>query len=214
MDISFDIGTILLFFFIGLVAQMIHGSIGMAYGTIAATALLIFGIPPAATSTATHVAKIFANGASGFSHWSLGNVDRRMLLMLLIPGILGGAVGAVLLTNLSTEIGKTLLSVYLIAMGLLVLSNAIQFQRLSMGRRRLVPLGAAGGFLDALGGSGWGPIVTSNLLATKDQDIKQCVGTSNMAHFGVAVAITLMYTGVLSVDADWSPIIGLVSGAL
>src|SRR5262245_6680671 len=182
---------IIVFFLIGGLAQLVDGALGMAFGVISTSLLLSFGITPAVTSATVHVCKIATGAASGFSHLALGNVDRRLLLQLALPGALGAIAGAYLLTSLPPEISRPLVAVYLFIMGILILRRALRRQTVAtdnaaISRRTAAPLGLVGGFLDATGGGGWGPIVTSGLLV-KNLKPAIAIGTANLAEFMVAI---------------------------
>jgi len=120
------IGQILLFALVGFLAQIVDGAMGMAYGVTATTFLLSTGVSPAAASASIHVAEIFTTGTSGFSHFKLGNVNRRLVIALLVPGVLGGVIGAYILTSIPTDIIKPVVSVYLLVMGLLIFRRAFR----------------------------------------------------------------------------------------
>jgi uncharacterized protein len=148
---------IFLYVAVGFVAQMIDGAIGMAYGVTSTSVLLSMGIPPA---TAT-----FTTAASGTSHWKLGNVDKKLVMRLAIPGAIGGAIGAYLLTNVDGNVIKPFISGYLLLMGLYILYRALTpvIEKRDP-PEKVAPLGFVGGFVDAIGGGGWGPIVTTTLI--------------------------------------------------
>ncbi|KQQ18258.1 hypothetical protein ASF53_07850 [Methylobacterium sp. Leaf123] len=198
---------------VGLAAQTVDGALGMAYGITSTTFLLSTGVPPAAASASVHVAEIFTTAFSGLSHWRLGNVDGALFRRLLIPGVIGAVAGATLLTSVDGETIKPFVSVYLLGMGLYVLSKA--FRTLKTNReppRAVVPLALGGGFVDAVGGGGWGPVVTTTLVGG-GQDPRTSIGTVNAAEFFVAVASGLSFT-LLGGLTHWTTIAGLVVGGL
>ena len=157
---------ILLYVIIGFVAQMIDGAIGMAYGVTANSVLLSFGVPPATASACVHAAETFTTGASGVAHWRLGNVDRKLLLRLAVPGMIGGAIGAYVLAELPGETLRPYISVYLLLLGVFIVWKALATRPIEAPAPRAVaPQGLFGGVVDAIGGGGWGPIATSTLLA-------------------------------------------------
>lgn len=206
---------IIVFFLIGGLAQLVDGALGMAFGVISTSLLLSFGITPAVTSATVHVCKIATGAASGFSHLALGNVDHRLLLQLALPGAIGAMVGAYVLTTLPVEIARPLVAVYLFIMGILILRRALRQKAAAdeaVGHRRsAAPLGLVGGFLDATGGGGWGPIVTSGLLV-KDIRPATAIGTANLAEFMVAICAAGVF---LAFASFYLPaIIGLTLGGV
>jgi uncharacterized protein len=192
---------IIVFFLIGGLAQLVDGALGMAFGVISTSLLLSFGITPAVTSATVHVCKIATGAASGFSHLALGNVDRRLLLQLALPGAIGAMIGAYVLTTLPVEIARPLVAVYLFIMGILILRRALRQRNASTEtatghRRTAAPLGLIGGFLDATGGGGWGPIVTSGLLV-KNIKPTTAIGTANLAEFMVAICASFYLPAII-----------------
>ena len=169
---------ILLYVIIGFVAQMIDGAIGMAYGVTASSVLLSLGVPPATASACVHAAETFTTGASGFAHWRLGNVDRKLLVRLAVPGMIGGAIGAYILSELPGETLRPFISAYLLLLGVFIVWKALATRPIEAPAPRAVaPLGLFGGALDAIGGGGWGPIVTSTLLGQGAKP-RYAIGTS------------------------------------
>src|SRR5262245_15867495 len=141
---------ILLFVTIGFVAQMIDGAIGMAYGVTSTTVLLSFGVPPATASACVHAAETFTTGASGLAHWKLGNVDRNLIWRLAVPGMIGGAIGAYVLSGLPGDVLKPFIAVYLLLLGLVIVWKALATKLPEAPALRAVaPLGFFGGLLDA-----------------------------------------------------------------
>jgi hypothetical protein len=202
--------NILVFVIVGLAAQLIDGALGMAYGVSSTTFLLSIGVTPAAASASVHAAEIFTSGISGLSHWRLGNVDRGLVRQLLIPGVIGGVVGAYLLTTIPVTIIKPLVSLYLLVMGWVILRRSFQPLRESPSTTPLVPLALVGGFFDAIGGGGWGPIVTTTLVATGSNP-RFVVGSVNLAEFFVTVAESVTF--ILSIGlTHWTIILGLIIG--
>lgn len=204
---------ILLYVIIGFVAQMIDGAIGMAYGVTASSVLLGLGVPPATASACVHAAETFTTGASGLAHWRLGNVDRKLLLRLALPGMIGGAIGAYALTELPGETIRPYISIYLLLLGILIVWKALAAKPIEApAPRSVAPLGLAGGLLDAIGGGGWGPIVTSTLLG-QGTTPRYAIGTVNLAEF--FVTLTISTTFFLTVGLSLWPIIaGLILGGI
>lgn len=212
-----ELGTgwqIALFALVGLAAQTVDGALGMAYGVSCNALLLSLGLPPAIASASVHAAEVVTTGISGVSHASLGNVEKRLFLLLILPGMIGAALGACLLTSIDGSVIKPWVALYLLLLGCFILYRAIR--NLQPGKsifRRLIPLGALGGFCDAVGGGGWGPIVTSTLLAHGEQ-VHTTVGSVNAVEFFVSAAQTVIFVGLLWRDmlANWPVILGLLAG--
>lgn len=205
----------LLFVVIGFAAQLIDGAIGMAYGLASTTVLISMGVPPATASASVHTAEIFTTAASAASHWKLKNVDRRLFRQLVVPGVIGGALGAYLLASVPGETIRPLVGIYLGLMGLVILWRA--FRRRygpEPGReaKRVGLLGLAGGFLDAIGGGGWGPLVASSLVGQGER-ARLAIGSTNAAEF--IVTVTISGTFVLTIGLElWPIILGLVVGGV
>ena len=204
---------ILLYVIIGFVAQMIDGALGMAYGVTASSVLLSLGIPPATASACVHAAETFTTGASGIAHWRFGNVDRKLLVRLAIPGMIGGAIGAYALTELPGDALKPFISAYLLLLGVFIVWKALAVRPLEAPQPRAVaPLGFFGGVVDAIGGGGWGPIVTSTLLG-QGTTPRYAIGSVNMAEF--FVTLTISTTFFLTVGLSlWPIIVGLIIGGV
>src|SRR5574341_378343 len=198
---------------VGLLAQLIDGALGMAYGVTSTTFLLTIGLPPATASASVHSAEIVTTAVSGVSHWRFGNVDRSLVLRLLIPGIIGGVTGAYLLTTIPENIIKPIVAVYLLLMGLEILRKAFIQTQEPPRQAAMVLLGLAGGFFDAIGGGGWGPIVTSTLVA-RGHDPRLTIGSVNLSEFFVTTcqAITFMLTIGSVLVQHWQVILGLLIG--
>ena len=180
-----------LFLLVGFFAQLVDGAVGMAYGVISSSVLLAFGVPPAQASATIHAAECFTTGASGTSHLLHKNVDWRLLLRL--AGIIGGVAGAYLLTGFDPTFIKALVIAYLGVLGLFMLNRAIRgLKEEPPHLKHVVPLGVVGGFLDASGGGGWGPIVTSTLLG-RGHAPRYVIGSVNTAEFFVTVAISATF---------------------
>jgi uncharacterized membrane protein YfcA len=205
--------TILAAVLVGFVAQMIDGALGMAYGVTSTTILLSMSVPPAAASASVHTAEMVTTAVSGLFHWRFGNVDRRLVLPLILPGILGGVAGAYLLTAVPGNAIKPVVAVYLAAMGGLILYRAFRGSPRATPKGNTAALGLVGGFLDAVGGGGWGPIVTSTLVA-RGHDPRFSIGSVNLAEFFVttAQAITFFVTIGSVLQENWQVIAGLLVG--
>jgi uncharacterized protein len=178
---------LLVFAAVGFAAQMIDGAIGMAYGLSATSVLLTLGVAPATASASVHAAEVFTTGASGLAHWRLGNVRRALVLRLAVPGVLGGVTGAYVLVGAPTALVRVFVGLYLLALGGVVLLKALRprppLAAAAISTGRLAALGFCGGLLDAIGGGGWGAIVTSTLIG---QPARDRAGAHRMERRGVA----------------------------
>ncbi|HEX2123629.1 MAG TPA: sulfite exporter TauE/SafE family protein [Thermoanaerobaculia bacterium] len=194
----------------GLLAQLIDGILGMAYGVSATTLLLSFGVPPAVASASVHTAEVVTTGFSGYHHWRAGNVVLSFVRRLLIPGVIGGCVGAYILTEIPADVIKPFIAAYLLLMGLFILAKAWRRSVHVGSEKHLVPLGLAGGFFDAVGGGGWGPIVVGTLLA-RGNEPRTTIGSVNVAEFFVTLATSVTFIVTIGVT-QWLPIAGLAIG--
>lgn len=181
-------GDMLLLGVIGFVAQLVDGALGMAFGIISNAAMLTMGLPPAQASAIVHTAEVFTTAGSAASHVYHRNVDWRLVVRLGIPGALGAAAGATLLSNIDARVGRPFIAVYLLVMGVLILRSAAR----GLVRRQIPSgwtpfLGLGGGFLDASGGGGWGPLVTSTLIGFGHMP-RTTIGSVNTTEFFVTLA--------------------------
>lgn len=183
---TFEIKTYFFgFILLGFLAQSIDGAIGMAFGLVTTTTMLMLGFPPATASACVHISEVFTTGTSGFSHWQLGNVNKKLFRHLIIPALIGVVLGAYILTSVDGKIIKPFVSVYLMVMGVVVLIKAINLEKVRKKKtRRLGLLGFTGAFMDSIGGGGWGAIVTSNLLSQR-RSPRYTIGTVNFTEFFV-----------------------------
>ncbi|MBA3424461.1 MAG: sulfite exporter TauE/SafE family protein [Rubrobacteraceae bacterium] len=202
---------------VGLVAQLVDGSLGMAYGVTSQSLLLAVGISPALASAAVHIAEVGTTAASGVSHWRFGNVDWSKVTWLAIPGAIGAFFGAVVLASVITaEAAEPLVAIFLFGLGVFILAR-FSFRRHEkpvrerpVPRGLLAPLGLVAGFLDAAGGGGWGPISTPTLLSSGRMQPRKIVGTVDTSEFLVALAASIGFLLTLSfADIPWQ-----VAGAL
>ncbi|MDI3306504.1 MAG: sulfite exporter TauE/SafE family protein [Acetobacteraceae bacterium] len=203
---------LLLFVAVGFVAQMVDGAIGMAYGVSATSVLLSLGVPPATASASVHAAEVFTTGASGTAHWRAGNVRLPMVLRLAIPGMIGGATGAWLLSGLEGRYVRPVVSLYLMALGGLILWRAMRVRKELEPPKHPTLLGLFGGFLDAIGGGGWGPLVTSSLIGGGHQP-RFAIGSTNAAEFFVTLCISATFFATIGLEL-WPVILGLVLGGV
>lgn len=198
---------------VGFFAQVVDGALGMAYGVTATTFLLAAGASPAAASASVHVAEIFTTGISGISHTKFGNVDKQLFVRLLVPGILGGVLGAILVTQVDGAMFKPFVSAYLLLLGVYILSKTFRQLRLrTRAPKHVGKLALFGGFVDAAGGGGWGPVVTSTLLSSGN-DPRTTIGSVNFAEFFLAFASAAVFALLMETSA-WPIIAGLVFGGL
>ncbi|MCK6449242.1 MAG: sulfite exporter TauE/SafE family protein [Alphaproteobacteria bacterium] len=198
---------------VGFLAQLVDGAIGMAFGTSSTTALLTLGIAPAIASASVHSAEVFTTAASGLAHWRMGNIDFRLFRRLAVPGMIGGVAGAFFLANIPGSTIRPYVTAYLLVMGMVILWRAIRWRPVSTtAPRRLVPLGLVGGFLDAAGGGGWGPIVTSTLIGRGDTP-RLVIGSVCLAEFFVALAVSGTFVFTVGLEL-WPIIAGLIIGGI
>ena len=201
----------LVFVLVGFIAELIDGSLGMAYGVTSTTFLLSLGLPPATASASVHASEIVTTATSGFFHLRFGNVKKEIVLRLLIPGVIGGVTGAYLLTEMPVSIIKPIVTAYLILMGSVIVYKAFRPLR-GESHTPMVPLGLIGGFFDAIGGGGWGPIVTSTLVARGNQP-RFVVGSVNLAEFFVTVSESIAFFLTIGL-VHWKIIVGLMAGGV
>lgn len=210
--IAFD-GQFWLFCLAGFIAQIIDGALGMAYGVSCTTFLLQLGVPPAVASASVHTAEVFTTGVSGLSHLYMKNVDKKLFIRIALPGILGAMLGAFLLSNvLKGDVVKPFISVYLLVLGIIILIKSFKEPLFKEEIKRVEPLGFLGGLLDAIGGGGWGPVVTSNIIH-RGKTPKLTIGTVNTAEFFVTFSSTGVFLFFLGLEG-WKTILGLILGGV
>ena len=204
---------VLLFIVIGFAAQIVDGAIGMAYGITASTILLSMGVPPATASASVHAAEVFTTAASGTAHWRMGNVDRKLVARLAVPGMIGGGIGAYILATVPGDRIRPIVSAYLLVMGIVVLWRAIWKTPIEQKPPKQVgALGMFGGFLDAIGGGGWGAMVTTTLIG-RGATPRMAIGSANVAEFFVTGIITATFVATVGLSL-WPVIMGLVIGGI
>jgi uncharacterized membrane protein YfcA len=198
---------------VGLLAQLVDGSLGMAYGITSTSFLIGIGATPAAASGAVHVAEIFTTAFSGISHIKFGNVHKDLFKKLVIPGVIGGILGAYILTSIDGKLIKPYITVYLLLMGLFILRKAfILIKHNNKKIKHVRKLALTGGFLDAIGGGGWGPIVTSTLIGQGNSP-RHTIGSVNTAEFFVSFATGITFI-LLGSTGHWILVAGLIIGGL
>ena len=204
-----------LFVGVGFAAQLADGLLGMGYGVVTQIFLMSAGVPVAAISSSIHTAEVFAAGASGYSHYRFGNVNRRLFRVLLTPGVLGAVGGALLLWWLGEHYAqyiKPMLATYTMLLGIRILSRAFSKKTKKRRAKNLGWLAGAGGFLDSFGGGGWGPLVTSTLIA-KGKTPQYVIGTVSLTEFFVTFASALTFFSVIGLS-HWLVIAGLLIGGV
>ena len=196
----------------GFLAQLVDGTLGMAYGVTASSLLLSFGLPPATMSATVHAAECFTTGASGLSHHAFRNINGTLFRKLLFPGVVGAIIGAYILSSFPGGTLKPFVASYLVLMGgLIVLKGFREFPPRAV-TTHLTPLGFGGALVDAMGGGGWGPIVASTLIA-RGHSARETVGSVNAVEFFVTVAASVTFILTLGVT-NWPMILGLALGGL
>ncbi len=213
-----DFSALLPFIAVGFAAQLVDGALGMAFGVISSTLLVsVMGVPPATASAGVHIVESFTTGVSGISHAIHRNINWRLFFRLLVPGVIGGVLGAYVLTSLDASVTRPFVMAYLTAIGLYLLWRGFGFPHNPREPRIVEPLGLAGGFLDAAGGGGWGPVVTSNLLV-QGSPPRETIGTVNSTEFFLTVTISatfLFHIGLEGFDAAFvQPVLGLLIGGV
>src|SRR5918911_1362473 len=210
----------LLLAIVGLIAQLVDGSLGMAYGVTSQSLLLAVGIAPALASAAVHIAEVGTTAASGASHWKFGNVDWSKITWLAIPGAIGAFLGATVLVRLiDAAVAEPVVAIFLFLLGGYVLARfALNrttqvVQNLPIPRAFLSPLGFIAGFLDAAGGGGWGPIATPTLLSSRRMEPRKVVGTVDTSEFVVALSASIGFLLALSfADVPWRVVGAILLG--
>ncbi|KOS05160.1 ABC transporter permease [Flavobacterium akiainvivens] len=202
------------FFFmaVGFLAQLIDGALGMAYGVSCTTLLMNYGIPAGLASASVHTSEIFTTGISGLAHIKFKNIDKPLFFKIVITGTLGAVLGAYLISGyFDGNVVKPYISAYLILLGSYIIYKGIENKKREDRNVKRAPLLAlVGGFLDTIGGGGWGPIVTSNLIG-QGKDPRHAIGTVNTAEFFVTYFATAVFVFILGIS-HWQIILGLITG--
>ena len=211
---AIDWSQVLPFIAIGFAAQVIDGALGMAFGVINSTLLVtVMGVPPAVASASVHAVETFTTAASGVSHVVHRNVDWKLFRRLVIPGMIGAVAGAKLLSTIDASVAKPFVMAYLACIGLYLLFRAVRGEIKPRKPRVVAPLGLVGGFLDAAGGGGWGPVVTSNLLI-QGATPRHTIGTVNTAEFFLTATASVTFFSVLGWSAFTLHTLGILIGGL
>jgi uncharacterized membrane protein YfcA len=199
---------------VGVAAQLIDGALGMAYGVSASSFLMATGVSPAVASASVHISEVFTTGASALSHVALKNIKKELFGRMVIPGVLGAALGAYVLTSFNGDIVKPFVSAYLLVMGLLILRKVFYPPAPHVGKiKRVGWLALLGAFLDSVGGGGWGPVVNSTLLGKGGLAPRYIIGTVNTVEFFVTFASAGVFTLFLGID-NFTVIGGLITGGV
>jgi uncharacterized protein len=211
---DFNFWALLPYIGVGFAAQLVDGALGMAFGVIMNTLLVGFlGVPPAIASQRVHVVECFTTAMSGLSHLFHRNIDGKLFFRLLIPGVIGGFCGAYLLSNLDAGFVKPFVLLYLAAIGVFLLVRGLLYPPKLREAKYVAPLGLVGGFLDAAGGGGWGPVVTSNLLI-QGADPRKVVGTVNSVEFFLTLTISAAFIYHLGIADLAGATLGLLIGGV
>ncbi len=209
-----DVAAIWPFVAVGFATQLVDGALGMAFGVISNTLLVgVLGLPPAVASAKVHIVECFTTGTSGISHLIHRNIDRRLFFGLLIPGVTGGVAGAYLLSSLDAGAVKPFVLLYLAAIGVYLVVKGLRHPGGLRPARFVLPLGLAGGFLDAAGGGGWGPVVTSNLLV-QGVEPRRVIGTVSAVEFFLTVAVSAAFIVGIGIGDLAGPTVGLLIGGV
>ena len=199
----------------GFLAQLVDGALGMGYGVTSATILLSAGVNLASISGSIHTAEMFASGASGYSHYKFGNVNKKLFKALIIPGVIGAVLGAILLSKFGqtqAQYLRPVMAAYTLFLGIRILINAFRAQKATKKFKRHGLLAGVGGFLDSFGGGGWGPIVTTTLI-TRGRSPRFVIGTVSITEFFVTLASAFTFFTLLGVS-HWQVIVALILGGL
>jgi len=207
------VAEILPFILVGFGAQMIDGALGMAYGVISSTLLLALGLPPSKASASVHAAETFTTGVSAISHIAHRNVDWRLFARLIIPGVIGGVAGAYLLSHIDGAVIKPFVQIYLTTIGVYLVWRGFHFPPQARNPKWVAPLGLVGGFMDATGGGGWGPVVTSNLLI-QGASPRHTIGTVNSVEFILTLSISITFLLHLGWETFTTYTVGLLIGGV
>ena len=210
-----ELGTDFLYFMLGgFIAQMIDGALGMAYGVSATTFLLSFGVSPAVASMSVHASEIFTSGVSGLMHLKFGNVNNKLFKVIVLPGVIGSIIGAYILTEFEyyNSIIKPIVGGYTLILGVVIIVKVIRKHQKRKQLKRVGWLATAGGFLDAIGGGGWGPVVSSTLIAS-GKNPRLVIGSVNLAEFFVSLASSFTFFTLIG-GSGWQTILGLILGGV
>ena len=211
---AFDLAALMPFIAVGFAAQLVDGALGMAFGVICNTLLVaVMGMPPALASQRIHIVECFTTATSGLSHLLHRNIDGRLFFRLLVPGMIGGVLGVYVLTSLDASVVKPFVLIYLCGIGLYLLARGLLYPPKIREAKMIAPLGLIGGFLDAAGGGGWGPVVTSNLLI-QGADPRKVVGTVSAVEFFLTITVSAVFIYQIGVADLAGATLGLLIGGI
>lgn len=210
---SLQLVDFLPFIVVGFAAQLVDGALGMAFGVISSTLLISLGLPPAAASASVHVVETFTTAASGISHIAHRNVDWRMFFRLVIPAMIGGALGAYVLSSVDASTARPVILAYLLCIGVYIVWRGLAYPPHERKPKVIGPLGFVGGFLDAAGGGGYGPVVTSNLLVQGGAP-RKVIGSVNTSEFFLTVTVSATFIASLGLSAFTHATVGLLIGGI
>lgn len=198
----------------GFIAQMIDGALGMAYGVSASTFLMSMGLSPAIASMSVHTSEIFTSGVSGFMHLRFGNVNNKLFKVIVIPGVIGAILGAYILSEFEqyNTIIKPIVGVYTLILGIIIIRKVIRKNNRRKKIKKVGWLAVTGGFLDSIGGGGWGPVVSSTLIAS-GKNPRMIIGSVNLAEFFISLASSFTFFTIIG-STHWQPILGLILGGV
>lgn len=211
---EFDYESFFIGLAVGFIAQLVDGAVGMAYGVTSSSFLLAFGASPLVTTASVHIAEIFTTGASGLSHWWHGNVNKKLFRSMLIGGVLGAVTGALTVFSLDGGVLRPYVSAYLILMGCFIVARALRSKVFAMGReiKNMPLLALIGGYVDSIGGGGWGPMMTTTILS-KGNEPRTTIGSVNSAEFFVTLASGLTFATIAGLGY-YETVMGLILGGM
>jgi uncharacterized membrane protein YfcA len=204
---SFTEPEFLAYVLIGFIAQMIDGALGMAYGASSMTMLTSYGVSSSIANSCIKLSEVFTTSASGFSHWKMGNINKKLVKNLIIPGVIGAVFGATLIAYVDQIEGfskkwvKPIISIYILMLGVYIIYKALRKKEKKKKTANLSVLASFGGFMDAAGGGGWGPIVTSTLIS-KGRNPKYTIGSVNLSEFFIALTSAVIITLIIGLE-EW-----------
>lgn len=214
----------LVYVLIGFIAQIIDGALGMAYGASSMTMLTSYGVTSSIANSCVKLSEVFTTSASGFSHWKLGNINKKLVKNLILPGVIGATLGAITIAyvdsieGLSKKYVKPVISIYILLLGVYIIYKALRKKEKKKKTQNLSLLASFGGFMDAAGGGGWGPIVTSTLIS-RGRNPKYTIGSVNLSEFFIALTSAVIITIIIGLE-EWQVgggikvVLGLIIGGI